>query len=783
MTPTTGWTFRTYALSSTTHRWDMTRIISGGAQQTVGRIFNPANAQTFNVDARLDNLQLLTNEVVRASLYYRVGSSTINGSSFNQSGYMGLSLSPHFLTNVSSPGPFSLLHMVGDLNSSTPGTYAPTHGFKGWMRNGITLTGNGDHLYFGQKYVGGVGNSRAVLALGENTLDATRQSFSVVFTAAPGAGGAAASTDGLEVLRVWPESNTEGFVGVGDFNTVAEVPTERLHMLDGRLRIGELPEASGEAEGTYKVMVVDDAALPSGERGVVKWVDPSTFGANGCEWTMDPVAPNHVYTAVGAPDPVCPDDEDAVGIGTSTPVGKLHVFTDQYDNAIQVENSTVNATTKGAQVVVSGGQVESYGVDITTYQGTVNDAGFPGSPLNYGVHVHGVAAGNSAIGYNFGFRADLRGANRGTRGIQIMTDGASHQAVGGDFHCRDNSNQNFAVAAHSYNGVLHSAGVQGTTTANATYSYGVQGTAVGTSDKTYYGVSGVASSTVASATAYGVYGSASGPDDTNGANGHTKWAGYFAGHTYAAGMVWTASDEQLKLNIEDLPSEVAVEKLMQLQPKTYDFNQEQFDFMHLPSERQYGLIAQNVRDVLPELVTNIHQPARLDTAGVEIDPAVDFSAMNYQGLIPVLIAGFQQQQATSSALEGQVAQLQDQLAQMQQQLAACCANPALAPQQQPARPHDALNEDMLPGEDKLRIVPNPFNEPPMLYYTMERGGRMQLLANSSDGRELRVLREAVQEKGSYQFEWDTNTLAPGMYYVTLLLDGQPVVKKAVKVDR
>ena len=39
------------------------------------------------------------------------------------------------------------------------------------------------------------------------------------------------------------------------------------------------------------------------------------------------------------------------------------------------------------------------------------------------------------------------------------------------------------------------------------------------------------------------------------------------------------------------------------------------------------------------------------------------------------------------------------------------------------------------------------------------------------------------EPGSYQLLWDTNALAPGMYYVTLLLDGQPMVEKAVKVAR
>lgn len=82
---------------------------------------------------------------------------------------------------------------------------------------------------------------------------------------------------------------------------------------------------------------------------------------------------------------------------------------------------------------------------------------------------------------------------------------------------------------------------------------------------------------------------------------------------------------------------------------------------------------------------------------------------------------------------------------------------------QPSELDGSLN-----GNEKLRIQPNPFNESTTVYYTLDRGGRTQLLANSADGRELRVLQDANVEVGSYQFEWNTASLASGMYYVTLL---------------
>jgi hypothetical protein len=89
---------------------------------------------------------------------------------------------------------------------------------------------------------------------------------------------------------------------------------------------------------------------------------------------------------------------------------------------------------------------------------------------------------------------------------------------------------------------------------------------------------------------------------------------------------------------------------------------------------------------------------------------------------------------------------------------------------------------MVPGKsNELKIQPNPFNDRTTIYYELEGRGRVQLMVNSSDGKSLRVLHEAQVDQGTYQFDWNTSDLAPGIYYITLLVDGQPAVKKAVKV--
>ena len=226
---------------------------------------------------------------------------------------------------------------------------------------------------------------------------------------------------------------------------------------------------------------------------------------------------------------------------------------------------------------------------------------------------------------------------------------------------------------------------------------------------------------------------------------------------------------------------------MQLQPKRYSFIQEGLSHISLPEGEQIGLISQEVEDVFPALVTDVIRPAQVDSLGETIVPEMTFKAMNYDGLIPVLIAAVKHQQtqiadqaATNAALTDQVSDLLDRMDAMEQLFVACCQNPAGSDQRNLI--DDGIGDlDQNSGDRNLRIQPNPFTERTTVYYNLERRGRMQLMANSSDGKQLRVLHEAQMEQGEYQYEWQTADLAPGIYYVTLLLDGEPIVKKAVKV--
>jgi hypothetical protein len=142
----------------------------------------------------------------------------------------------------------------------------------------------------------------------------------------------------------------------------------------------------------------------------------------------------------------------------------------------------------------------------------------------------------------------------------------------------------------------------------------------------------------------------------------------------------------------------------------------------------------------------------------------------------LLIGAIQEQQVGNEALQAQLAEQATRLDQLEAQLGDCCSQMIQGGDlrgMEPAGP--------TPGERLLTIVPNPVSEFTAIGYTLERGGRVMLLLTSSDGRQMDVLHEAHMEAGQYQHDWHTAQLAAGVYHITLLLDGEPLVKRAVKL--
>ena len=133
---------------------------------------------------------------------------------------------------------------------------------------------------------------------------------------------------------------------------------------------------------------------------------------------------------------------------------------------------------------------------------------------------------------------------------------------------------------------------------------------------------------------------------------------YFNGSVQGVGTYSYTSDRKLKKDIQPIGSALAT--ISRIKPSTYTFRTGNFGSMNLPEGKHYGVIAQELQEVLPELVT----PQHFRMAGADKKSraeSVDYLGVNYNELIPILIKGMQEQQAIIEKQQSQLDQLEKRL--------------------------------------------------------------------------------------------------------------------------
>ena len=85
-------------------------------------------------------------------------------------------------------------------------------------------------------------------------------------------------------------------------------------------------------------------------------------------------------------------------------------------------------------------------------------------------------------------------------------------------------------------------------------------------------------------------------------------------------------------------------RLLQLIPRSYTFKPE-YNFMNLPSGRQFGLIAQEVETLFPDLVATQGHPGPVNEDGLETGEAISYKGITYVKLIPLLVQAIKEQQS------------------------------------------------------------------------------------------------------------------------------------------
>ena len=162
---------------------------------------------------------------------------------------------------------------------------------------------------------------------------------------------------------------------------------------------------------------------------------------------------------------------------------------------------------------------------------------------------------------------------------------------------------------------------------------------------------------------YGVYGHATGEGAT--------YAGFFAGDVEVTGTLAWGSDRKLKEGIEGLGGSGVLAKLMRLKPRKYKYKRDRRGKrLGFTDRTRYGLVAQEVEAVFPELVSerrHVLPSAEEAWDGAGAAPSgpselVAYKALNYVDLIPLLVQALQEQQALLTAqqalLKGQQAEIE-----------------------------------------------------------------------------------------------------------------------------
>jgi hypothetical protein len=312
-----------------------------------------------------------------------------------------------------------------------------------------------------------------------------------------------------------------------------------------------------------------------------------------------------------------------------------------------------------------------------------------------------------------------------------------------------------------------SASTYRTTSFTGGRSYGVYGTAGNYSNGYNYGVYG---RILGSNDGAGIYGTQTGDMKIIG-----KFAGFFNGNVNVTGVLSVngvsvlTSDLRTKRNIKPLSeTNNSLNGLLGLAPVSYNLNT---DFAQTLSREQGDTIDANEMFIDPRLDDRIHR-GFIAQELQEIFPDLVFEdgdgvlAINYIGLIPVIVDAMKEMQDLVNIQEERIGKLEKALYGGK--------DPIMGTKSQ----EDNTSAIMEENEQALlyQNQPNPFNQQIIIRsYIPEGVANASLHIYNMLGAE--ILNYQVKDRGNSSTHIESPELVPGMYLYALITDGKEVDTK------
>jgi hypothetical protein len=660
--------------------------------------------------------------------------------------------------------PMSLLHLGSNTDFQTATT--SYDGWRNWMDIGMFISRPYDHMYFGLKQEFLLDRYDAVIGWG-NESDSSFNGPDIlrfIFTKTPSLTSTEQSTlgDGLECMRIYPGRDTTsinlfpnyttwGRVGIGDFsiNGLGGGPTHKLDV-DGNGRFRLLPDSLYLADSTvFKYVMVDSL-------GVLRWSEVAPGGNNIGHYCGDTINTNPLtddyeiplnnfnyrFTGAGLPN----TNSVSVGMPCGTPLlTKFGV----YQNAGVTTNVNTFATGSLNQDIAA--------VPFLIYRGIYGEA-------------NGVQTISKVTNIGGEFRASNADANIGVRVRNISTiPNPSASATGGDFLCNGPIGFNAGITAQGSNSSGNNVGVQGL------------GFSINSSNQNMGGYFNAFGGTVN----YGIYATVNSNDTIPSTLPPTSgsYAGYFNGSVIRTGNDNFSSDANLKTNIDSLQNALSI--IDQLNPSSFYYDTTNAYGIAFSSEKQYGFIAQDVEQILPELVGTATHPASYDTLGNVIIQSYTYKTLQYNSFIGILTKGIQELKSDNDVLNDKLNSLdsinnalQDQINTLYGMITACCNNNSNMPQNNSMQQNqngnslDVTLTDNIPSIVLDQNVPNPFAEQTTITYTLTDGvQKAQMLFYNIEGKLIQSV-DLSNAAGQGQINVFANDLSTGVYTYSLVVDGQ-----------
>jgi hypothetical protein len=251
-------------------------------------------------------------------------------------------------------------------------------------------------------------------------------------------------------------------------------------------------------------------------------------------------------------------------------------------------------------------------------------------------------------------------------------------------------------------------------------------------------------------------------------------AGLFEGDVLCSNTYY-ASDPKLKENIGEYKN--AIEQLTKIQVKTYTFRNKEYPQMNLPQGTQVGVLSTNLKEVFPNLVKHsVHPPRNKE------DKRVDFEAVNYNALIPVLIQAVKEldtRNVEKKDLEKKIGDQEDMIRKLSNKLDAlttcidelCSLNPVI----------NGTGTIDLPGATRLfQSFPNPATKNAVVRYFIA-GSFSSAVLLFTDVSGSTIMEYNITAAGEGSVAVNTDKWMSGTYKYSLVINGRVVDTRTMAV--